>query len=296
MLVVCFGDGLGNQMFQYAFYRELVYKYPRNRVYADICNFYGSVNDHNGYELERIFNIQIPECSRHKAMELADYYGLGNKKHPVLNRIFGLRIVIFGRKRSFISVDDPTEFYKEIFDLNPLNSYMLRGNWINENYFIDIKEQLYHDFIFPPIVDEKNLEIAKKIKDTLSVSIHIRRGDYITSGVTSLNTVYYTEAIDMIKNRIHQELHFFVFSDDIEYCRQVLQSLSNVTFIDVNKGDDSFRDMQLMSLCKHNIIANSTFSYWGAYLNQNIEKIVIAPRIGMKLYHNPIALSDWTLI
>ena len=296
MLVVSFGDGLGNQMFQYAFYKELIYKYSQNRVYADICNFYGSVNNHNGYELDKVFNIQLPECSKYKAMELADYHGLGNKKHPVLNRIFGLRLVVYGRKRSFISVDDPTEFYEEIFHLNPLDSYMLRGNWINENYFRDVKAQLYRDFVFPPIVDETNLKLANKIKDNYSVSLHIRRGDYITTGVTNLNTDYYIKAIEMVKNKIHHHMHFFVFSDDIVYCRQMLQSLSNVTFVNANKGENSFRDMQLMSLCQHNIIANSTFSYWGAYLNQNREKIVIAPQIGMKSYHNPIACSDWILI
>ena len=106
---------------------------------------------------------------------------------------------------------------------------------------------------------------------------------------------YFDSAIKYINERIPKPI-FFVFSDDIEWCRTKL-NIANAIYVDWNKDDNSFRDMQLMSMCKHNIICNSTFSWWGAYLNNNPDKIVIAPnkwmKINDKLFEGDIVPPTW---
>jgi len=124
-----------------------------------------------------------------------------------------------------------------------------------------------------------------------SVAIHVRRGDYTSNAYSAsfgtLADSYYKTAIERINAGAQQPV-FFVFSDDIEWCRNNLQ-LHNAIFIEHNKGVDSYKDLVLMSHCRHNIIANSTFSWWGAWLNQNPQKIIIAPRIWFgKTYYDGI--------
>ncbi|MCI9535797.1 MAG: alpha-1,2-fucosyltransferase [Lachnospiraceae bacterium] len=294
MFVVSIGCGLGNQMFQYAFYKELQYQYPCNRITVDICNFYGKKSD--GYHLERVFGIKLPRCTNRKAMELADYHG-GETMHPIINKYFALRTIMNGRKGTLITVDDPTEFYPEVFKLNTTRSYMFSGTWINENYFKDVKESLFEDFSFPSFNSSKNREIADRIRNSNSVSIHMRRGDYITLGITQVPEDYYKKGIQIMESKVGSDnIQYFIFSDDIEYAKMYFSNLKNAEYVSGNRKEDSYRDMQLMSLCKHNIIANSTFSYWGAFLNRNVEKVVIAPRIAAKAYHKPFACEGWILI
>ena len=123
----------------------------------------------------------------------------------------------------------------------------------------------------------KDREIVRQIKDTVSVSVHVRRGDYLKESqygvIRGFN--YYNRAIQLMQ-KLCPNAVFYVFSDDIEWVRIQMQGY-NAVFIDWNKGDDSFKDLLLMSLCRHNIIANSTFSWWGAYLNRNSKKMVVCP-------------------
>lgn len=293
MFVVCLGDGLGNQMFHYAFYMELQYKYPGNRITMDICNFYGSMNNHNGYELERIFGIKTERCSQREALMLADYYPRQNK---FISKLYYLRSMIFGPKDCFITVDDPTYFYDDIFKLNSLKSYMFRGNWINENYFIDVQNQLFIDFHFPNFTDKQNLLLLDEIEKNESVSIHVRRGDYLNTGMYKLEKDYYERALKEIQNRIRKKVKCFIFSGDTEYIKKEFKFLDDYILVNNNKGKDSYRDMQLMTHCKYNIIANSTFSFWGAYLNPYPNKIVIAPKKVAPEYANPFACSNWILL
>lgn len=297
MLVVCVGDGLGNQLFQYAFYLQLKKRYPDNIVKVDICNYYGSVNDHNGYELERIFGLKLSECSEWEARILADYNYNIRKKHRIINQLYKLRSIIYGPKETYITQDDPTVFYDDIYNLSSLHSYMLRGNWINEKYFEDVKEELINTLCFPEITDSENLNIMKEINQSNSVSLHIRRGDYVGSSMLKLEDDYYLNAVNYIAKKTgDKNMRLFVFSDDSEYVKKHFKYLKNAVFVTNNKGNNSFRDMQLMSMCKHNIIANSTFSFWGAYLNSNKEKIVIAPKKAANFYINPFACSEWILM
>src|SRR3989344_4984067 len=134
------------------------------------------------------------------------------------------------------------------------------------------------DFTFGATIVERNKKLASEISGTNSVSVHIRRGDYVTNantnqfhGLCSLD--YYNKAVSFISSK-QNEMELFVFSDDIEWCKENLKYDFPIHFVETN---DAHSDMYLMSLCKHNIIANSSFSWWGAWLNDNFQKIVVAP-------------------
>lgn len=154
---------------------------------------------------------------------------------------------------------------------------------------------MVQSFQFQALKDEKNIEILRKIENSNSVSIHVRRGDFLKHNYC-VNESYYSNAVSYIKNKLNNNYQLFVFSDDIEYCHQIFANEQNVVYINNNHGDKSYIDMQLMSKCKHNIISNSTFSFWGAFLNQNLNKIVVAPKQGMGELKNPFACDGWVLL
>lgn len=295
MIIVCFGDGLGNQMFQYAFYKGMMKKYPNCTFKADIDDFYGSMNEHNGYELDRIFGIELDRCTRTEAMVLMDYYPRYKKKNKLFMKILKYKDYLFGKKDSFITVDDPTIFYPELYSLNPLKSYIFRGNWINEKYFEHIRFELLRDFKFPEIreEDEKNYQLQRLILSTNSVSIHIRGGDYLETGMVHLRNDYYSRAVKYMEENYEEQLTYFVFTNDVHYFRSLDLDLRNYYIVQGNIGSKSYIDMHLMSLCKNNIIANSTFSFWGAYLNKHRNKIVVSPQKAAPEYANPFSCSEW---
>lgn len=294
MMVVCFGDGLGNQMFQYAFFYSLKKKYPSSYIKMDINYIYGPAM-HNGFELDSVFGIKREECAHAEALILADYFPHHFKRYIPINFCHRVRRILCGVKKTFIVQEDATVFYPEVYQLNPLYSYMFRGNWINEKYFDAYKDELLHIFTFPPFDDEQNQIYQNKIEESESVSIHIRRGDYLQSPLYTLGSRYIQTAVQTINQQVSAP-KYFVFTDDAEYVSKHFSFINHMTIIDGNKGKNSFRDMQLMSLCKHNIIANSTFSFWGAYLNQNKDKIVIAPQKAADKLTNSFACDSWIKI
>lgn len=257
----------------------------------DINYIYGPIM-HNGFELDSVFGIKKEECKHVEALILADYFPQYLKRYTVINLCHKIRRVLNGVKRTYIAQEDATVFYPEIYQLNPLYSYILRGNWINEKYFQEYREELLKLFSFPPFDDAQNQTYADEILAAESVSIHIRRGDYLQSPLYTLGEKYIQSALEIINHKVDTP-KYFIFTDDADYVSKHFSFIENMTIISENKGKKSFRDMQLMSLCKHNIIANSTFSFWGAYLNQNEDKIVIAPKKAADKLKNPFACNDW---
>lgn len=294
MFIVDFFGGLGNQMFQYAFLKKLEIKYPQTKIISFIYDQYNSC--HNGFELEKIFNIKLEQSTLKDWTYLSDFYPVGAKFYTVLNKLFAMRRVCFGPKSSCIMIDDQSCYYPEVFALNPLKSYCFHGVWQNTEYFNDIKDIITNAFSFKKELDKNNTDLLKRIKVSNSVSIHIRRGDYLNYDKSYLlDRDYYLKAIDLIKSRV-KDSTYFVFSDDIQAAKEILKGIDNVVFINNNSGTSSYIDMQLMTNCKHNITANSTFSFWGAYLNNSPEKLVIAPK---KTFNNnkvPLSCKEWTLI
>ena len=128
----------------------------------------------------------------------------------------------------------------------------------------------------------ENIKIASEIKNSESVSLHVRRGDYLNEPMFNgiCDVKYYDLAMQKIKHMVDSPV-WFIFSNDISWCRKHFTQ-ENVIFVDNNSGENSYRDMQLMSLCKHHIIANSSFSWWGAWLGEQQDAITIAPRRWIK--------------
>lgn len=296
MFVVCFGDGLGNQMFQYAFYCSLKKNYPHNDIKADIFNVYGGMI-HNGFELKRIFNITMNECSKKEAFLLSDYWPRHSLKYKPLNLFAKIRRYLWGSKESHISQDDPTEYYKEVYCLSTLHSYIFVGNWVNEQYFKGVSEQIKASFVFPQIdsSDQLNYEYMQNILSSNAVSVHVRLGDYISSMMINLTVEYYEAARQIIEDKVENP-QYFIFSDNPESLTKIKKVFPNGILVTGNKGNKSYIDMQLMSMCKHNIIANSTFSFWGAYLNQNDGKIVVAPSKAANHMKNGFTCSEWNVV
>lgn len=254
--IIKFNGGLGNQMAQYAMMVLLKHKLPYRYYYCDTVE-YSQVKMHNGFELKRIFkNIQLKEYG--KVRRLIDKL-TGNKK-----------IVITQTFSSGYPIDE------SVFQLDENKKYILNGVWNNYD-FDPVIEQLRHDFQFPEITDDKNLKWQNKILSTNSVSIHVRKGDFKTCGRDILGTSFYKAAMDIIKEKVEDPV-FYVFSD--EDVKELFQDVTDeIHFISGNVGDFAYVDMQLMSMCKHNIVANSTFSWWSAYLNNNPDKTVIWPKM-----------------
>lgn len=269
MKIVRIFGGLGNQMFQYALAVALKSKGNDVRIDASSMNGYPL---HNGYELKRIFDADIPQAS------FLELLWLG---YPLPHyRLWQIGKRILPKRQSMIVEDAAMEFNKEVFKQK--REMLLEGYWQTEKYFFDWRDKILGAFRFPDFVSKsENLRLANEIVGRNVVSVHVRRGDYLkisnTSGICTEE--YYDKAIKLIIDKCNPEMFLF-FSDGIDWCKEHFKDLTEdhkFVFVDWNKGQDSYRDMQLMSLCSHNIIANSSFSWWGAWLNDNPDKVVITP-------------------
>ena len=162
----------------------------------------------------------------------------------------------------------------------PRDAY-LDGYWQSEQYFLDAAERIRADFTFPAPADDRNADLLKKIRETPSaVSVHVRRGDYASDAKTNayhglMGVDHYRRACAVIREAVDSP-EYFVFSDDPAWCRGNLE-LEGATFVDWNTGPTSWEDMRLMSTCRHHILANSSFSWWGAWLSKE-EGVTVAPR------------------
>ena len=181
------------------------------------------------------------------------------------------------------SKDQQFNFFADLYGKEGEDNYY-RGYWQSYKYFESISQIVKSHFVFPSFTESKNITMYSFIESNKNrtVSIHVRMGDYVNH--KSLGEVctldYYRKAILKIEEKIQNPI-YIIFSNDIVWCKENFK-LSNVEFVDWNSGELSFRDMQLMSLCNNNIIANSSFSWWGAFLNSNKYKTVIAPKTWTK--------------
>lgn len=159
---------------------------------------------------------------------------------------------------------------------------LFMGTWQSQHYFQGAEREVREAFTFKvQLLNEKTRRLMGQLEQCESVSLHVRRDDYLSptyaKGFGGICTqAYYQTAIEYMRKRIGQP-RLFVFSDDLDWCRSNL-SIADAVFVDWNRNEDSWQDMFLMSKCKHNIIANSSFSWWGAWLNTNPDKIVVAPK------------------
>lgn len=261
--------GLGNQMFQYAM-AKAVSVIHNTELLLDIGLFV-NYELHNGYELDRVFNIPTKIASKSQIKNC-----IGWRSTRIGRKILKRKELSFLRGENYYLEDD-LAFNADVFSL-PSNCY-LEGYWQSESYFKDIEKIIRANFVFRKPLLGQNAEIADKIRISNSVSLHVRRGDYMANhSIHFPCTVdYYNQAMRYIDSHLSNPV-YFLFSDDIEWARENLLFNSHYYFINNNVGSDSYNDMHLMSLCDHHIIANSSFSWWGAWLNSCKDKMVIAPR------------------
>lgn len=285
MKIVNILGGLGNQMFVYAMYLALAEAHPNEDVF--LCRrSYKGYPLHNGYELDRIFGVDAPEASLIQLSRVA--YPFFNYKTWQLMRHF------FPTRRNMVSGTTKIPF--DYGEVTRDDDAFYDGYWQNEKNFLSIRNKVLKAYAFPKFRDERNIILSEKLKMTRAASCHVRRGDYLKDPVYGVcNCDYYAKAIAELEYMVVPEM-YCVFSDDIEWCRENLTNLignKEIVFVDWNKENESFRDMQLMSLCHYNIIANSSFSWWGAWLNNHPDKVVLAPEKWMNkpLVNDPICES-----
>ncbi|MDR2564115.1 MAG: alpha-1,2-fucosyltransferase [Prevotellaceae bacterium] len=254
MKIVYFQSRLGNQMFQYAFFKYLKQK-QRSAVYLDATAPY--IRKAGKIELERAFPVAANNKYFLPYWKARPFYLLGD----VFKKVFHINL----------QTDIENPIGKKIW---------WKGYWQEFRYPEQVREELLYDFQFEAISDKNNQNLMRNILNTNSVSIHVRRGDYVQPEIRHIfgdicSPDYYQKAIVHIKSEVKNPI-FFIFSDDPQWTQENIQP-ENAVYINWNVGKNNFRDMHLMSLCKHNIIANSSFSWWGAWLNQYDRKIVISP-------------------
>ena len=258
--IVKFNGGLGNQMFQYAFAKGIEEKTGFNAVF-DMSFFQKRYS--------RPFELGIFGISPNEISSFADKLKI--------SIIWKFRRKLEGKKFlgiKFISEDD---FGYVDYDIEP-ETY-IEGFFQSEKYF---PKNIKSDFVFKDELTGQNKEFAEMIQNSNSISLHVRRGDYVKKKryqnmFATCSLGYYKRAVEII-TKGQSDFKLFIFSDDKEWVKENLNLPYETHFVDFNSGKDSYKDMQLMSLCKHNVIANSSFSWWGAYLNNNPEKIVVAPQ------------------
>lgn len=293
-IIVSFGCGLGNQMFQYAFYCALQQYYTEYEILADTKVMLPQ--QHNGYELEYVFGLNIPRC------RFRDYSGYWRHVYIHSGWMFPLNALFYIIRKyfpnpTFYKQANYTFYYPEIFRERTADKYCFKGIWANEKYFGQCKERLLKEFIFIQNPGEETYDYVHKIKSSYSVGVHVRRGDYVRGNYNLLDESYYRKAFSVMENLVTNPT-YFVFSDDLIMADALMRNTTKKSYVLVrgNTGINSWKDMYLMSMCQHNIIANSSFSFWGAYLNQNQHKIVISPQKGMSDQLLPFTCDDWILI
>ena len=272
MIIVFLRGGLGNQMFQYAAGRSLALT-TNQSLMLDLNDFY-DYKLHQGFELSRVFNVSAESASANALNEL-----LGWRVNHLARRVLRRSQFAWLRGQKFV-VEPHFNYWPDFFNLT--GDCYLYGYWQSERYFKPFESVIRRDFTFREPLTDRNLELAAAIALGQSVSLHVRRGDYVSDVKTGqvmdvCSLEYYRKAISYISERIERPV-FYVFSDDMVWVRQNLNVSFPCVYVEHNRLAESYRDMQLMSLCRHHVIANSSFSWWGAWLNSNSEKLVVAPR------------------
>lgn len=269
MIIVKIHGGLGNQLFQYSLGRSLSLKLG-TKLKLDLSVF--ETDKKRKYELDK-FNIVAEIASKNEVKKFKSIKSL------VLSKLSKYLTFLYG-KSAYIS-EKKYGFDSRVMDL-PNNRYF-EGYWQSEKYFLAVAEKIRHEFMLKKEAESDNLKMLVRILRTPdSVCLHVRRGDYAAENVSrnfhgTCDLNYYKEALDVFAKKINKPV-FFVFSDDIDWVKDNLPIEHDANYVDINSGEKGYEDLRLMSACNNFIIANSSFSWWGAWLSDNKDKIVIAPK------------------
>jgi hypothetical protein len=288
MNIICISGGLGNQLFQYAFS-----KFINKRSNINASFYIGEYQFlQSKFLLDKIFNLKIDTVDNKL------FFNFFNFKYININLLlrFYIKIIRIFRIKPIILEND---FDYKNFISNEKNNIFL-GYWQTWKYFSEIENELRDSLKFPPLINQSAINDYNLIRNSNnSTSIHIRRGDYLNKNNANifyqLDSNYYYNAINYLLSK-RGSLTLFIFSDDIEWVKNNFNFNLNVYYIHYD-GDESFLDLYLMSSCNNNIIANSTFSWWGAWFNINESKIVICPSIwSTSIDSLDIIFPEWIII
>jgi len=296
MKFVSIAGGLGNQMFAYAFCLSLRARREKAVLYISRgknSNNYG----HQGYELEKLFNIKQFEETKSKIQNF--YLRIYTNLIRVFPSTWKTRLFSYVGVH-VVRVPENFIFYPEVFDFDHKHQLFM-GTWQSDKFFKGAEDEIRRSFVFKSSLRSAlTVDMSDRMRSEQSVSIHVRRGDYLSDefsvGFAGVCTEeYYANAIDYISKQIENP-YFYIFTDDYSWVSEHFK-LENATYVNFNKGTNSWQDMYLMSQCKHNIIANSSFSWWGAWLNANSDKIVIAPKQWWRLFEtDDVVPETWLRI
>jgi hypothetical protein len=283
MIISKLSGGLGNQLFQYAIGKSLAQKH-NTILKLDISEF--SNDFRRRFSLDNwLTSFQVATAS-----DIHLVAGWGDNKHKYirpLNRFLGKHIYY---ENQFMFIPE-FQFFK--------NNSLLIGCWQSFWYFANIENELKTELQLTVPLSLIYQDFLREINTETSVSIHIRRGDYVNNSYYArIDMNYYLSAIQFIINRIG-DITVFVFSDDIPWCRENINTSCTVVFVDTNLETNPNFDLWLMSRCKHNVIANSSFSWWAAWLNPNPDKMVIAPKNWFsdpKILTRDLFLANWDIL
>lgn len=267
MVILQLSGGLGNQMFEYALYLSLRAKGKHVKI-DDVSDY--RTPDRRPVQLS-VFDADYERASEDEVIRYTD---------SSLSPLSRIRRKLTGRK-SLLYRERDMEYDETVFERDPV---YLTGFFQSEKYFADVKEEVRRRLTFSERVkaelSESYREIPTRIETVPSVSVHVRRGDYLHAshngmyeGICTLD--YYRKAMVQIREK-EPEAVFFLFSNDMEWTKEHLAGPDCVP-VEGGSEEKGYLDLYLMSRCRHNIIANSSFSWWGAWLNDNPEKQVIAP-------------------
>ena len=285
MKIQFLNGGLANQAFQYIFARYYELTYPGQVMFLD--DTYFALNHvHNGYELEKVFDIKahmLSSCFDEKVWNYILSEKQKGKSVPQILMESGTDISVISEVDTN-SMSNFNPFSGTILHV-PCNGYepdilkfvdkiYYHGYWINKNWFAKYRDIFWEEFSFPELEDQKNIEYMQMINETQSLCIHVRRGDFVTVG-WQMNTNVYMQLCDNFISSFGDDWNVFIFSDDIDYCRENAEKMGfnkfrDITFVNGNMHGKNYIDLQLMSNCKGMIMSNSSFSYLSALLDKKL--------------------------
>jgi len=289
MRIVLMNGGLGNQMFQYMFYRWLELN-TTDPCLIDDSAFFDDHIEHNGYELEKIFNVKPKRLSQIFNQELWQAMLENRKAGTSIEQQLqdnGFNLLMFAETMDYsfngnvvlmpINHQDASIKYSV---KNVIGNVYYHGYWITNDWLDDIYQDIKSEFKFPPINNLNNLSLQSRIINTDSCGVHIRQGDFVNSNI-NLDPKYYSDAINEIIKIRGKSFFYYVFSDDIEWCKNNEEALGfnlikpQLEYVQGNcDGDSNYVDMQLLSCCKWMIMSNSAFCYMAALLSDQLKGTV----------------------
>lgn len=302
MIELMFEGGLGNQLFQYSFGRYLQKLWNEDVVY-DISKYAFEKIEIRQFELKS-FNI---DKSWKKAPLISGRWKRFGCKYIIYLPLTYIYVKInrwritHGKEAKYNIVYqkciNALGFYRihygpyMLLGKSKVQKKIIRGQWFWRDIVLQQGEKLKKELNITDPVSDKNQRILEQIEKTQSIGVHIRRGDYIQCGLIMCDTSYYERCMDKMVNLVEDAV-FFIFSDDIEWVCQQFGSKENIVY--VNNHNTAVEDMRLFYSCKHFILSNSTFSWWGAYLGQYGDKKVICPEIWEKGgKRSSLILDEW---